>query len=217
MNFLTAIMKPLHTFTALLATLALGCLAACAQEGDFKTIFDGESLKGWNVSEENPNTWRIEDGALVTRGPRSHLFLDVGDRPLRNFHFMAEVMTEPGSNGGIFFHTAYQASGWPSQGFESQVNVTHKDWRKTGSLYAVADLGHTPAQDGQWWTQEIIVEGKKVTMKIDGITVLVYQEPAGAQPGDRFGRVFGQGTIALQAHDPDSIVRYRNLRLKRLP
>ena len=188
-----------------------------SEETGFERIFDGVSFEGWLKAEENPDSWKIEDNALVTRGPRSHLFFDTKGKPLKNFHLKMDVMTEPGSNGGIFFHTKYQASGWPFVGFESQVNVSQRDWRKTGSIYAVADLGHTPAKDNQWWTQEIIVEGKKVTVKIDGVTVIAYQEPDGATPGDPFKRVFDQGTIALQAHDPDSVVHYRNIQLKRLP
>jgi len=207
-------MKPYPKYIAI---FLFASLSAHASETAFETIFDGKTFDRWIKAAENPNSWTIEDGALLTKGPRSHLFFDTGNAPLKNFHLKLEVMTKPGSNGGIFFHTAYQASGWPANGFESQVNVTHKDQRKTGSIYSVADVGHTPAKDNQWWTHEIIVEGATVTVKIDGITVIVYQQPKGAQAGEKFTRVFGEGTIALQAHDPDSFVRYRNIRLKRLP
>jgi len=202
-----------------LILLSIVFLSSALQADDegFESIFDGESFTGWIKAEENPNTWSIEDGALVTRGPRSHLFYDTHGKALKNFHFKIEVMTEHNSNGGIFFHTDYQASSWPLKGFESQVNVTHKDWRKTGSIYSVADVGNTPAKDNQWWTQEIIVEGTLVIVKVDGITVVAYQQPKDATAGDTFTRVFGQGTIALQAHDPKSVVHYRNIRLKRLP
>lgn len=125
-------------------------------------------------------------------------------------------MTEPGANGGIYFHTKYQGKDWPKQGFESQVNVTHSDWKKTGSLYNVANLGVTPAKDNQWWTQSIIVQSNSVTVKIDGKTVLQYIEPPGAQPGKDFTRKLDEGTFALQAHDPKSVVRYKNIRVKRL-
>jgi len=70
-------------------------------------------------------------------------------------------MTEPNANGGIYFHTAYQEKGFPRAGIECQVNVSHSDWIKTGSLYGLANFGLTSAQDNQWWTQEIIVKGNK--------------------------------------------------------
>jgi hypothetical protein len=127
-----------------------------------------------------------------------------------------EVQTEPGSNGGIYFHTRYQERDWPRGGFECQVNNTHSDWIKTGSLYGLASIGQQAAKDGKWWTQEVIVQGNSVTVKIDGLTVLQYNEPAGAQPGNGFERKINEGTFALQAHDPKSVIRYRNIRVKRL-
>ncbi len=201
-----------------LAFFGLFSSSLIAEEADsnFETIFDGVSFKGWLKAEENPDTWKIEDNAFVTRGPRSHLFFDTKGKPLKNFHLKMDVMTEPNSNGGIFFHTKYQPEGWPYFGFESQVNVSQRDWRKTGSIYAVADVGYTPTKDNKWWSQEIIVEGKKVTVKVDGVVVVEYNQPPGAVAGDRFKRVFNQGTIALQAHDPGSVVHYRNIQLKRL-
>jgi hypothetical protein len=126
------------------------------------------------------------------------------------------VMTERGSNGGIYFHTKYQEKDWPKNGFECQVNVSHSDWKKTGSLYDLANLGNTPAKDNEWWTQTIRVEGSKVTVKINDVIVLEYNEPAGVQPGKAFTRKLDEGTFALQAHDPKSVVRYKNIRVKRL-
>jgi hypothetical protein len=96
------------------------------------------------------------------------------------------------------------------------VNVSHGDWKKTGSLYDVVNLGWTPAKDNQWWTQHIIVKGNQVTVKVDGITVLEYTEPSGSQARPDYTRKLDQGTFAFQAHDPKSIVRYKNVRVKRL-
>jgi hypothetical protein len=125
-----------------------------------------------------------------------------------------DVMTEPNANGGIYFHTEYQEKGFPRAGIECQLNVSHGDWIKTGSLYGLANFGLTSAKDNQWWTQQIIVRGRKVTVKIDGKTVIEYNEPPVSPTGR--GKRLGEGTFALQAHDPKSIVRYKNIRVKRL-
>lgn len=204
----------LAAITSTLLTIPASNLLA-AEEG-FVSLFDGKTFDGWKTATENPDTWKIEDGALVTRGPRCHLYYVGADQPFTNFEFKAEVMTEPNSNGGIYFHTKYQETGWPTQGFECQVNVSQSDWKKTGSLYDLVNLGHTPAQDNKWWTQHIIVNGNKVTVKIDDVVVLEYTEPRGAQPGRGFSRKIGSGTFAFQAHDPNSVVRIRNVRVKRL-
>lgn len=196
-------------------TLALSATAPGLEE-DFVPLMDGESFAGWRKAAENPGTWKIEDGAFVTRGPRCHLFY-VGDgKPFRNFHLKVEVRTEAGANGGIYFHTEYQEDGWPRAGFESQVNVSHGDWIRTGSLYGIANLGRSAAADGEWWLQELIVEGRTVTIRVNGDTVLQYTEPPGTVAGRDFARKLSEGTFALQAHDPGSVVRYRNIRVKRL-
>jgi hypothetical protein len=191
-------------------------LAAAEPEEGFVSLFDGKSFDGWKTAAEHTNTWKIEDGALVTRGERCHLFYVGDERPFRNFELKVDVLTEPASNGGIYFHTKYQESGWPKFGFECQVNVSHSDWKKTGSLYDVANLGNTPAKDREWWTQDILVQNNKVTVKINNVVVLEYTEPPGVQPGQAFTRKLDEGTFALQAHDPRSVVRYRNIRVKRL-
>jgi len=197
--------------------LAAAALAADESEEGFVPLTDGKTFTGWKASTENPDTWKIEDGAFVTRGDRNHLFY-VGDGvPFKNFELKVDVMTDPGSNGGIYFHTAYQDTGWPKAGFETQVNITQSDWRKTGSIYAVASIGLAAAEDNKWWTQHVIVNGDTVLVKIDGKICVEYKEPPGAQPGADFTRKLTQGTFALQAHDPKSVVRYKNIRVKRLP
>jgi len=191
-------------------------LAAAEIEDGFTRLFDGQTFTGWQTATEHTNTWKIEDGALVTRGDRCHLFYVGDEKTFKNFELKVDVMTERGSNGGIYFHTKYQESGWPMSGFECQVNVSHSDWKKTGSLYDLVNLGNTPAKDNEWWTQDILVQNNKVTVKINDVIVLEYTEPAGAQPGKSFTRKLGAGTFALQAHDPKSVVRYKNIRVKRL-
>src|SRR5258706_15727218 len=167
-------------FLTSLVSLAYAALMNAADtEAGFKSIFDGKTFDGWKTATEHPGTLKIEDGALVAHGERCHLFYVGDEKPFKDFELKVDVMTEPNSNGGIYFHTKYQETGWPTNGFECQVNVSHSDWKKTGSLYDVANLGNTPAKDNEWWTQDITVQGNKVTVKINGVLVLEYTEPPG--------------------------------------
>lgn len=201
----------------LLVALAMTAQVHAAEaEAGFTPLFDGKTLTGWKVAEPEAKSWRIEDGVIIAQGNRSHLFYVGDEKPFKDFEFKVDVMTEPGSNGGIYFHTAWQESSWPKAGFECQVNVSHTDYKKTGSLYDIANLGVTPAQDNKWWTQHITVKGNKVQVRIDGKLVLEYNEPPGTQPGKDFSRKINEGTFAFQAHDPKSVVRYKNIRVKRL-
>ena len=203
-------------FTITIALAAIARLSAADSEEGFKTIFDGKTFDGWKFGDAKAKSWRIEDGALVAQGERSHAFYVGDEQPFKNFEFKVDVMTEPGSNGGIYFHTKYQETSWPKAGFECQVNVSHTDYKKTGSIYDIANLGVTPAQDNKWWTQHITVKGNTVQVRIDGKLVLEYKEPAGTQPGKDFTRKLNEGTFAFQAHDPKSVIRYKNVRVKRL-
>jgi len=171
-------------------------------------LFNGKDLTGWRISDKGQ--WKVDQGRIVAAGPRSHLFTV---REFKNFDFKAEVMTTPGSNSGIYFHTKYQKTGWPMQGYESQVNVTHHDPVKTGSVYGVVKLYKTPAKDNQWWTQEIIVRGRNIVVKINGETVIDYTEPEGVKGP----RKLSKGSFAFQAHNQGSVTYYRNIRVKPLP
>ncbi len=181
------------------------------------SIFDGKTLEGWKVNE-NPKSFRVEDGAILANGqPRSHLFYTGDSKPFVNFELSLEVLTGKGANGGVYFHTAFQRSGWPKNGFEVQVNNTHKDPKKTGSLYGVKDIMKAPAKDSTWFTIHLIVNGRTITVKVDGKTVNEYTEPEGQKPGKNFTRKLDKGTFALQAHDPGSTVLFRKIKVKRLP
>lgn len=209
----------LKTFTACILLLVgtLTNVQGLNAEDGFMPLFDGKSLSGWKVAEENPQSWKVVDGQLVCEGPRCHLFYDGKLAPFKDFHFIAEVKTTPGSNAGIYFHTKYQATDWPKQGFECQVNVSHKDPKKTSSLYAVVNVADPGVKDNEWYTQEIIVRGKNIILKVNGKTMVDYTEAEGQKPASKqFERLLGEGTFALQAHDPDSKVYFRNLRVKKL-
>src|SRR5688572_21053011 len=203
-------------FLCLTLLVAVSFTHAADSEEGFVKIMDGKTFTGWKIGDAAAQSWKIEEGAFVARGARSHLFYAGDEKPFKDFELKVEVMTEPGSNGGIYFHTRYQESGWPKYGFETQVNVTQGDWIKTGSLYGLVNMALTPAKDNKWWTQHIIVKGNQVTVKIDGKTVLEYNEPKGAVAGKDFGRKLDSGTFAFQAHDPGSVIHYKNIRVKRL-
>ncbi len=205
---------------ALLSILVLSSLATLSfaqkAEKGFKAITDGKSFNGWKMAEENKEAWTLKDGAIVAHGSRSHLYFVGDSKPYVNFELKVDVMTEPGSNGGIYFHTQYQEKDWPKAGYEVQVNQTHTDWRKTGSLYAISDVKEQLVKDGEWYTYHIIVKGKHITIKINDKVAVEYDEPADKKPGSEPARVIDKGTFALQAHDPKSTVYYKNIRVKRL-
>ena len=172
----------------------------------WQVLFNGKDLTGWKASEKVE--WKVVDGLIVTPPIRSHLFTET---EYKNFEFKADVMTTPGSNSGIYFHTKYEDT-FPNTGIECQVNQTHTDPVKSSSLYFIVKRFETPAKDNEWYTQHIIVKGKSVTVKINDKVLYEYVEPDGVTGTRRIGK----GSFALQAHDPKSVVKYRNIMVKPL-
>ena len=202
-----------------LATVCLLSTTTLAEDkpGEWKELFDGKTFEGWKLNE-NKDSWSIEDGNLVCHGERSHLFYVGDDKPFKNFEFECECMTTPGSNAGIYFHTKFQDTGWPRFGQEVQVNVSHGDPKKSGSLYGVVDVGNPPLKDNEWYKTWVKVEGKHVIIKVNDTVTVDYTEPDGKEAFSAdFERRIGEGTFALQAHDPKSKVYFRNLKVRRLP
>jgi hypothetical protein len=204
--------------------LSSGQAIATAADG-WTSLFDGQTLAGWRASE-NPGGFTVVDGAIAFEGERSHLFYvgPVNNADFKNFEFELEVMTRPQANSGVYFHTAYQERDWPEQGFEAQVANTHRgaggyvEMKKTGSLYGIRNLYKALVRDNEWFTMRITVRGSRIQIRLNGDLVVDYVEPEGlVLEGRSAGRRLSRGTFALQGHDPESRVFFRNIRVKPLP
>ena len=209
----------------LFITVILLALIACSNTSKMNSkkgwisLFDGKTLNGWKASEK-PGTFSVEDGAIKVAGPRSHLYYEgpVMNHNFKNFEFKAQVMTRPGSNSGIYFHTAYQEKGFPDKGFEVQVNNSHGDWKRTGGLYDIKDTKEVYVKDDVWFTEYIKVEGKHVITKVNDVVVTDWTQPDGFTPPEGHPeRIISSGTFALQGHDPKSVIFYKNIMVKPLP
>jgi hypothetical protein len=211
-------MKPLFAvLVALLLSTAQGA------ENGWVSMFNGKDLTGWKSNDETPNVFTVENGALKVSGGRAHLFYVGRDGKARfkNFEFRAKVMTTPGSNSGIYFHTEFEEKGWPSKGYECQVNTSHTDFRKTGGLYGVQDVNYdSPSKDNVWFDYYIKVEGRHIIIQIDGKTKVDWNEPENWDPAKVLtnmpGRKLSEGLICLQGHDPKSTTYYKDLSVRAL-
>lgn len=198
--------------------ILVSCLSfsSFAQKGKWVELFNGKDLEGWKISE-NSSSFSVVDKTIKVDGPRAHAFYNgpVGNHDFKNFELKVEVKTLPKANSGIFIHTAYQETGWPTKGYEVQVNQTHGDWRKSGSLYSFNDVRDVYVNDGEWYTYHIIVNGDKAIVKINDKVVMEYDESEDSKrPANAGDKKFDRGTIALQAHDPESVIFYRSVKIK---
>ena len=210
----------MHTTLRLLPLLLAALLQQGPVEPGWTELFNGKDFTGWKVGG-NQETFKIQDGALVANGPPAHAFYDgpFMNHAFRNFELKVDVMARNNSNGGVYVLTEYQPTGFPSKGFEVQVNNTYaRDPVKTGSLYHVMDVKEALPKDDEWFTEHIIVQGDTITVNVNGKELVKWTQPAD-WAGGREGqgrRIAGPGTIALQGHDPNSTVFYKNIRIKPL-
>ena len=184
----------------------------------WQLLFDGRSLDGWRASDA-PGTFSVKDGAIVVRGPRSHLFYvgPVENHVFRNFELKLDVLTFPNANSGVYFHTEWQEVGWPNKGYEVQVNNSHTDTSRSAGLWGIRDYRTVAVPDGQWFTLTTRVEGKRIVTSIDGKVIVDYtEEPNPTRPKGLEQRLIASGTFALQGHDPGSEVHYRNIKVRKL-
>ena len=194
-----------------------------AQDSTWRELFNGRDLSGWEANA-HPESFTIQDGLLKVHGVNgmAHLFF-VGDKGrdvrFKNFELVTLVRSEPGSNSGIFFHTdrTLRKGKYLNKGYEVQLNSSQKEKRKTGSLYGIVDLDSSAANETKWFEVRTLVEGKRIQVFVDGHQVVDYAEPdtPTRQPA-RAGRLLDPagGAIAIQAHDPDSIFYFKQIRIR---
>ncbi|MEZ6141598.1 MAG: DUF1080 domain-containing protein [Zavarzinella sp.] len=235
----------MKTTSILLAMVGVLCPTMMhAEEKDTWTpLFNGKDLSGWKihpkphssiveVSEKKNDAgkvvafmgklkddkliplWRVEDGIIIGGGPPSHLFSEKGE--YTNFRYRVEAKINDKGNSGQYFRTAF-GPGFPN-GYEAQLNATHGDPIRTGSLYPAGGLGKyrkeitvmntAPHGADEWFVQEVTAVGPKITIAVNGKKTIEFVDPE---------HRFKKGHFALQAHDPGSVMSFRKIEVIELP
>ncbi|HVC98203.1 MAG TPA: family 16 glycoside hydrolase [Pirellulales bacterium] len=174
----------------------------------FVSLFDGKTLEGWKPHPSRQGLWRVEKGILIGSGPAtSYLFSDRGN--YTNFHLRAETRVNDGGNGGVFGRSTFGPAVW-LDGYEAQINSTVAG-PKTGSIYGpggpAVSIAETPVRPNEWFTLDLIAIDNHIVVKINGQKTGDYV--------DR-DRRFPIGHIALQQHDPQTVVEFRKIEIKEL-
>lgn len=203
-------MKKLLTLFALMTAWTAPLVGAESEEG-FISLFDGKTLDGWKSNNEDPAAFSIENGAIKANGRRCHLFYHgaVGGAKFNNFELRLDVMTRKNSNGGLFIHTVFRESGWPS-GYEIQVNNTQKDPQKSGGLYDIVK-NPKPFADDTWMKYDIQVKDGVIKVTVNDQELVNHKiDPANSK------LLPNGGMLAIQSHDAGSTTLYKNIRIKLL-
>lgn len=199
---------------AALLTIAM-CFPADAQEKkaesakqaeQWVSLFDGKTMEGWEKVGKDDSHWEVKDGMLAGSGTQSMLVCTKG--PYKNFRYRVEVKINDGGNSGVYFRTT-RKPGF-SDGYEAQVDSTHRDPIRTGSLYGFCHVYPQHVKPDTWFTYDIEVrddvwrgrEMTRIKITVDGNELYEYMD---------FAKTYGPGHFAFQQHDPGSKVHIRKV------
>ena len=209
-----------------LIALLLAAPAAAYAFGDeseeWVSLFDGKSLDGWKAGEHK-DTFKVVNGQIVVHGEQAHLFYEgaAHNADFKNFELSVEAMTRPEAVSGICFHAVHNRQYLMEGGFKVQVANSgtgpnksgYTNQAKTGSLLALRNVYKQLVKDNEWFRINILVRGKQMQVRVNGMLVVDY---IGPQPPEPDGHPADHGTFALEGSGAESMTCFRNIRVRRL-
>ena len=176
------------------------------QDTNWISLFDGKTLDGWEKVGKEESHWEVKDGAITGTGPASMLVNTKGS--YKNFRYRAEIKINDGGNSGLYFRTKPKPGF--TDGYEAQIDSTHKDPIRTGSIYGMCHVYNQLVKPDTWFTYELEVRddvwrNRKLTrikVTVDGNELYEHLD---------FAQTFAEGHFAFQQHDPGSIVNIRKV------
>jgi hypothetical protein len=207
-------------------------------EGEWIPLFNGKDLTGWKIPNppsgqfkgvkevknaegkvtafvgilkdgKEVTLWQVKDGMIVGGGPSSHIFSDV---EADNFRYRVEAKINDKGNSGQYFRTKF-GPGFPA-GYEAQINATHGDPIRTGSLYPdgrtklgahkkeITVMNTAPHKPDEFFTQEIVADGPHIQIFVNGKKTVDFTDP---------NNTYKKGHFALQGHDPGSVMTFKKV------
>lgn len=209
--------------SATLVLLAFACLVH-AEEG-FTPLFDGKTLDGWFIVNKMGPGFLVNNGVLICPAEGGQKLMT--ENQYANFALRFEFNLEPDSNNGIGIRA-------PRDGHTSTLGMEMQILDQTGPKYGPMKLKpeqyHGSVYDvipartgflkkpGQWNEQEITANGRRITVRLNGATILdadldMVKEPEMLKKHPGLARTTGH--IVLLGHG--SRTEFRNIRIKVLP
>jgi len=187
-----------------------------SDESGWVQLFNGRDLTGWKAHPDDKAKWEVRDGAILGTGPAGHLFTERGD--FQNFHLRFEAKINDHGNSGQYFRATF-AKAFPP-GYEAQINSTHGDKIRTGSLYPDGRDKYSDEEKkkmivleqlvkpDEWFTQEVIADGNHIIIKVNGKTTVDFVDEKNRHT---------KGHFAIQQHNPGGEIMVRKAEVKELP
>ena len=189
----------------------------------YVSLFNGKDLEGW---QGNKTDYVADEGTIAIYprgGSHGNLF---SNKEYTNFSFRFDFLLTEGANNGIGIHAplsgdaAYAGKEVQVLDNTASIYANIHDYQFHGSLYGIM-----PAKKGflkpvgEWNTEEIRVQGNRITVTLNGTVILEGDYVEASKNGtldqkDHPGIAKKTGYIGFLGHG--TVVKFRNIRIKEL-
>ena len=170
-------------------------------------LFNGKDLAGWKRVGRYPGDWRIENGVYYTPTASDSIYTE---RKFLHFRLHVEFKVAKDGNSGIFLRGRKEV-----QIYDSYGKATLDDTECGAIFQKVAPSSNACKPAGEWQTCDITIVGDKITVVLNGTTVVdgaVVKGSTGGQLDDDAGQ---PGHLMLQGDEAP--VWFRNAWIKPMP
>ena len=139
-----------------------------------RTLYIGTSTSGW--SQAGPGRFTLADGTLTSTGGMGMLWYSAEE--LGSYSLKLDWRLAGDDNTGVFIGFPPSSDPWSAvnNGYEIQIDATDSPDRTTGAVYGFrsADLAARDAAlnpPGEWNTYELLVEGERLQVFLNGVRI----------------------------------------------
>jgi Domain of Unknown Function (DUF1080) len=208
--------------TSLVAWIVVfACFTPVLHGNDWKPLFNGKDLTGWQAVDGTTASWKTEAGMLYCSGGGGG-WLSTSDQ-FANFELELQFRIPPGGNSGVFLRAPHEGN--PAfAGMEVQIlddadpeYAELQPFQYCGSLYGIAAPKVRVSKTADaWQSLHIECNGRKVRITLnDTLIVDTNLDDHKDQEGPHPGIKRASGYIGLQNHG--TRLDFRHIRLRELP
>lgn len=193
-----------------------------------KPLWNGRDLTGWDrrgrvpPANQSGAQWSVKDQAIhVVGGPEALEYAPAEGPHLFDDFILQTVVTtcRPGANGGIFFRNQ---PGKTMMGYEAQLHHPWYDPQSgkrgytTGAIDDRQQARAPVAVDLVPFRLTVIAHGAHIATWVNGYQTVDWEDTRADDANPRRGRRLDAGTIQLQAHDPETDLKFHGIWLREL-